>query len=430
MTNVAFLVFAAMTIMSWSILFTLDRSGDVHASKRPYPPYIYINDFTQFYAVAKLASSAERTKLYDAQTQDRYMNEVLAPMGLHTTNIDYGQNVPWFFCMAIPFTLLSLSSAFWTFNILGTIFGTGGVILICRLLRKLTWKQTVLITLGCHAALPAWFALQHGNTSYYLLGWACIHILAFTERRDILAGVSLGMVAQKPQYAIPIAIAAVRYRRWKVLLTAFLVQVALWSAAAAIVGPQNIINYPHILFSTDTNSHLDGMYPLQMVSIRAVIAALISEKASMPAACAIFFASCCALLFMWSRVKADQLYRQQWAWALTIMAMLVISPHTSLYDVLLLSIPAIMTLPLRPARSNTIATEATGETTSTAPQPAARVWSYMLMAYPIVSWVLYFSEEHGAMIFQHWRLVCANIILLITLTVAYSFQFAKGSKQE
>jgi hypothetical protein len=416
MKNLALFVFAVMTILSWSILFTMDRSGDVHASKRPYPPYIYINDFTQFYAVAKLAASPDRTRIYEPEIQDRSMNEVLKPLGLQTTAIDYGQNVPWFFCIVIPFTLLPLSAAFWAFNILGTIFGTTGLVLVCRYLKQLTWKQTILIVLGCYAALPAWFALQHGNTSYYLLGWACIHIFAFTKRRDILAGISLGMVAQKPQYAIPIAIAAVRYRRWKMLITAFLVQVVLWSAAAAIVGPHNIINYPHILFSTDTNSKLDGMYPLQMVSIRAVIAALVSEKASMPAACAIFFVSCGGLLYMWSRIKADNLYQQQWAWALTIMAMLVVSPHTSLYDVLLLSIPAIMTLPI------------------TRPEPlfaAPRIWSYMLMAYPFVSWILYFVEEHGSMIFQHWRLVSANIIMLITLTAAYLTQFAaKGSSKQ
>jgi hypothetical protein len=403
----ACLFFGLMTITHWGLLAKLESTGDVYASKRPYPPYLYVSDFTQFYAVGKLAASSERALVYDPQAQDRYLNQVIAP--LHTTKICYGQNVPWFFMLMAPFTSWPLRQAYFLYCALGIVFGSLGLALVLRSLRKLPWLETCAMVLACNAAMPAWFALNHGNTSYYLLGFACLYVTSLRAEKDWIAGLALALLAQKPQYAIPASLPAFRFQRWKLIGAAAAVEFAIWVGSALYLGPENILNYPKTLFSTDTNSNLDGMYPRQMVSVRAMYATFISEHASMPLACATFALGLLLLFWMWLKVKKDDARQFRWAMAVTVMAMLVMSPHTSMYDVLLLSLPVVLTLPVE----------------SEVKKPAAAsAWTWLIAGYPFTSWFLYLIED-PMVPFQHRYIAFFNVLLLAILVLSYFNLFGR-----
>lgn len=396
-------------LFGWLAWAQLEKTTDLYAAKRPYPPYLYISNFTQFYAMGKLAASPQKTQIYDAVTQDKFMNDVLEPLHLHTTRVNFGQNVPWFFCLMVPFSLLPLRVAFYLYCILGVAFSAVGLTLVGKDLCKATSGQIAILVLGALSSIPAWICLQRGNTSYFLLGWACIYVWALFRKKNTVAGVALALLAQKPQYAIPLAVPALSFKRWSLLAVAAGSEAVLYILAGLHLGANNILNYPTMLVSADTNSKFDGMYPLQMVSVRAIFASLFSQHLSMPLACATFAVSLCVLLWMWLKVSADDAKQYHWAMAVTIVTMLVVSPHTSLYDVLLLSLPALLTI------------QVAGD------KPRTMTWTVLMASYPVTSWIMYLTENRQVQ-FQHQALTYFDVILLLVVAVTYIRLFVARAK--
>ncbi len=401
------LVCISLIALSWVALAQLEKSGDIYSSRRPYPPYLYIGDFPQFYSLGQIAASSDRFQIYDPATQDRYLNAILSPN--HTTKMYYNFNLPWLFVLMIPFSWLPFRLSYLVFCILCVVFGSTGLALVAKKIRSMTWLQTACLVLAANASVPAWLALEHGNTSYYLVGYASIYFWAMTKRRDFIAGIAFAFLFQKPQYVLPLAFPALRFGRWKLLFTAAFCELALLALAAFVIGPANVISYPFTLFQHDTTQDYDGCYPLQMVSVRAIYAAVFSEAACMPLSWGTFFVGAGCLGYLWMKVKPDNEIQIRWAMAVTISAMLVMSPHTYPYDLLYLALAAALTLPKSMSEFKL--------------QPIfAKLWTTMLIVSPVATWGFYLTEN--GMGFQHKLLSIFSVCLLVTVAAAYRQQFS------
>lgn len=355
--------------------------------------------------MGKLVGSEERHKAYDPDTQDRFLNEVIAP--LKTTKVYFAQNVPWLFCFMVPFSALPLKTSYLVWSVLGVLCGSTLLSFLAFKTRSMTPLAIALIVLGTNACQPAWLALQHGNTAWFLVGALSLCCFGLLKNNDIAGGAGLAFLGQKPQYALLMAIPALRFARWKLLFVAAAIEVSLWLLAMLNVGVTNVIDYPRMLMSVDVNRSFDGMYPMQMVCLRAFFAAHISEATCMPLALAVFALAILALSFLWWKTRRDDTMNVRWALALTIYASVVVSPHTYLYDVLLLSVAAVLTLPdklqLRDPRGALFTT-----------------WNCLLVFYPLTSWFLYLSESAKSA-FQHESLASFNLVLLLMASISYLF---------
>lgn len=353
--------------------------------------------------MGKLVASPERQQLYDPQVQDRYLNEIIAP--LKTTKVYFAQNVPWLFCAMVPFSLLPFESSYILWSMLGIAAGSAGLGLIALRSREMPPMAVVLIVIGVNASLPAWFANQHGNTAWYLLGALSIYCLSFLKKHDIAGGIALALLAQKPQYAILFALPALRFRRWKLLCIAATAELALWSIAAYNVGLSNVIGYPKMLMSVDADQSFDGMYPMLMVCLRAFFAAHISQADCMHWALLCYALGLFAFFFLWTKVDWSNEVQVRWALALTVCANLILSPHTYLYDVLLISVAAVLTIPPTLEFRNL-------------QSPFMTAWNFLFLSYPLTSWMLYLSESPTTA-FQHEILASFNIVLLVVGAISY-----------
>ena len=412
------LVFCMMTVFSWLTLCTLAKDHKLIVFTKVESPYLYISDFTSYYAMAKLASSPKRTLLYDPKVQDEFVNQVISPF--HTHKVFYGQYLPWFYSLIVPFTWLHHIEAFVLFNILTVIFASASIALLGNSeLKENNFKNIFLITAiviaGINASLPFWQALFRGNSILFAVGLFSLYCFGLNKHKDILSGFALALLCYKPQFAVMASIPAFRYRRWKLLITAFIVEFLLFLFAAIQVGFNNVINFPTILFTVEKNCDFDGIYVLQHVNLRAFYAAYISQNHSMIVSIITYLAVLILLFWLWSTIQPSNLKLKRWALAITTMSALVMSPHTLLYDLSLLSIAIVLTLPdWQISRKNIVLS----------------IWFVLMTIYPFVSWYLHIIEPlHTHDSFQHQYSALFNLVLLVSLCLGY-FSIKQKAKTE
>lgn len=178
---------------------------------------------------------------------------------------------------------------------------------------------------------------QNGFLTAGLIGLVCL----FIEKRQVLAGLALGLMVIKPHLAIAFAVYAVLTRRWIVVLTAGTVVLTSSLVCTAIFGFQvwtGLLQGVH-----DSAIFLErGYYPLyRMISLYAAL-----RTAGLPAWAAFMGQAMVAASAL--AIMAIALYREfptRWTLGLTAMVSVAISPYVYDYDFPIFGIGLALLLP-------------------------------------------------------------------------------------
>jgi hypothetical protein len=178
---------------------------------------------------------------------------------------------------------------------------------------------------------------QNGFLTAGLIGLVCL----FIEKRQVLAGLALGLMVIKPHLAIAFAVYAVLTRRWIVILTAGTVVLTSSLACTAIFGFQiwtGLLQSVH-----DSAIFLErGYYPLyRMISFYAAL-----RTAELPAWAAFMGQAMVAASAL--AIIAIALYREfptRCTLGLTAMVSVAISPYVYDYDFPIFGIGLALLLP-------------------------------------------------------------------------------------
>ncbi|MGE4482671.1 glycosyltransferase family 87 protein [Acidocella sp.] len=128
----------------------------------------------------------------------------------------------------MPFALLPLKAGFW-------IWRAFCLIVAACLLRaaRVNWK---VVGLGL-ASPAAWYDFANGQNGT-LTGTILLVALLSARRRPIMAGVCAGVLTIKPHLGLPIVIAAIRLRGWKLIGCASLIALGLAAVASILWGKE------------------------------------------------------------------------------------------------------------------------------------------------------------------------------------------------
>jgi hypothetical protein len=178
---------------------------------------------------------------------------------------------------------------------------------------------------------------QNGFLTAGLIGLVCL----FIEKRQVLAGLALGLMVIKPHLAIAFAVYAVLTRRWIAVLTAGTVVLTSSLVCTAIFGFQiwtGLLQSVH-----DSAIFLErGYYPLfRMISFYAAL-----RTAGLPAWAAFMGQAMVAVSAL--GIMAIALYREfpaRWTLGLTAMVSVAVSPYAYDYDFPIFGIGLALLLP-------------------------------------------------------------------------------------
>jgi hypothetical protein len=118
------------------------------------------------------------------------------------------------------------------------------------------WQYLPAAILGCF--LPITMALLQGQSSILLLSTVILVGVRLERGQDAWAGFFLGLICTKFQYAVPIALLFLVWRRWRfvggfAISTAFVTAISLW-----VTGIAGLMSYAHF-----TNKHERALFPAE-----------------------------------------------------------------------------------------------------------------------------------------------------------------------
>lgn len=340
-------------------------------------------DFLGYYRSAKIVLSEDRSRIYDRELQLKYFNSLGAAQ--QSTEFIYSQNPPFFFLLLAPFALLPLNLSFKLWIALSVLSTLAAVYLLLKVLHETKTSTAIFYTSAALLSAPGWICIAVGQMSWFMTALFALFFWAIRARKDLFCGIVLALSTSKFQYVFIMATALLGRRQWKALAYALLSELILLGGSAAVIGLNNVINYPLLLMNAETTRDYAGVFPEYMISLRGVFSLFFDRHAALLSSSILMFAGLLPLTMLWWQEKRLE-SRQSFAWAsaITICAALLLSAHTHIYDDLLLLIAAAATLPMI-HHLNSIDGDLSSGTTHGV---AAKLWSAALLSFPFLSWML------------------------------------------
>ncbi|UWX58030.1 DUF2029 domain-containing protein [Chlorobaculum sp. MV4-Y] len=139
--------------------------------------------------------------------------------------------LPWFYpppfyLVVLPLALLPFLAAYWTF----TLSTLGGYFLV---LRRIVRGKTAMWCLAGFSGL--WINLFHGHNAFLTAALAGAALLS-VERRPVLAGVFIGLLAIKPHLAILFPVVLLAIGAWRTLITAVVTVIIFMAIGTVTLG--------------------------------------------------------------------------------------------------------------------------------------------------------------------------------------------------
>ncbi len=340
-------------------------------------PQLLQADFVRFYTCGKMAQSEDRHKVYDDQVQLKWLNKVLSPEKVDEP--PFIQYPPIVFLIFMPLAYFPPLVAYNLWNFLTVALGAFA---LSRLIPKNTKiKSNLVMAIMIVAAISsagAFNAFRAGQVNFLQFAAIAFFWVFWFEKRDILAGAVIAITILKPQYSAICLIPALAQGRWKVLITAALTIVLLLAASAMLIGPENIIGYPQVLLRIEGSQQDLSVLPRDMYCLRGPLSWILPLDWAFRLCVLLWFAGVGVMFFAWRAVPAGAGFRQRMLVALTVLWALLFSPHAHSYDMLLVALPAVLTLPfISPYRAWGL-------------KPLNwKVWNLAFLFFPVIAWTFF-----------------------------------------
>lgn len=330
-----------------------------------------VTDYAQDYQMGVIARSEERFQAYDPDVQNRVLDRIAYPMPPQKDQTFILQTMPYYFVFMAPWSLLPLRESYYAFYAAMLVCTTASIYTLARKAGGMSLFATLVLLTVFLTSGPTIYALRIGQAVLFLLPLLCCFFYFWLKERPLLAGLCLGLATIRPQYSVIFLAPALMRKQWKMLAAFAVTEAVLLVVSALTLGMHNVINYPAILFHHDTREGYLGVNPQLMISLRGVLTGM-PQPVVLAVTCAIFAVVFFVLLKVFS-LKQSQKVSDSWLLSLVLLVAMIVAPHSHYYDVVLLAIPAALTL------SNQAKLEVGGG-------PAYTVWRMCFFAAPVLGY--------------------------------------------
>lgn len=376
-------------------------------------------DFCKFYSAAEVMASGRGHKLYDPYLQRQYLTKLIYPTVPGPVQELNGQPAwepqaeqpPFFLALYTPLTLIPPPVGLAIATLVFWLAGLSGLLFLSNAAQTLNRTQVFIVFLLASGSLPGIWNFVLGQESWLIVAVVSIYLAFSLKHQDKAAGWMLAFSAIKLQYAPFLGLAPVMLGRGRLLISLligalFLLIVSFWLTGEAL------LSYPKLILTRAGNRAYAGG-DITMPTLRGLLSATAPQWHPILVGTVLCIIALVALAALWRQTKrtgADQ----RWAWAITIVAATLFNPHTARYDLLLLTIPAVLTLTsldcFKPETSI-----------------AARLWKIVLVLYPGLSLSIHLSSMPEAL--KTALSVFIQLLLLATAIQCWT-STAQSSNQE
>ena len=290
------------------------------------------NDFTFYYAAARLGLAHGWDHLYDLKLQQAQLDAIGS--GITVAQLARFVSPPPLAWLVVPLTLLPYQVAYWTWSALLV----GALALAWRLAAPGNGRARVIFLVAAVGWLPVIYGLQLGQPALFVAAAVAASYVLLRRNLDWSAGAVLAVLILKPQLAILVPAALLVTGRWRAFLASALVLGALAIASVVALGPTGVSDYEGILsFATTVPQNQSQTLAGWIHNLEAtrVVQALIAVWAL-------------ALAYRWRKGAVETVF------AIALVGGLAASPYVHYDDLTMLGL-AILLFMRRPCPRGTYA---------------------------------------------------------------------------
>lgn len=349
-------------------------------------------DYFKYYQCGAMALSVDRFDVYDPAVQMHWYNRIIYP--LRVNSMAYNQYSPVCFLLMIPLALFPLDAGYYIW-VAGTLaFGILGLYFLLRVLGVPFLKQRLTgLIIACLSSYPAFQGFQLGQSSWFLIGCLSFLFYGLIAHKSVLSGLMCALTIIKPQYGLFISVLLFGKKRFRSLAYAALFSTLLLLLCTFVIGWENVLYYPKIVMDAETSTRVFGVFQENMICLRGILSRLLPHSLLMETLFGIEIVSC---VLLWRQISLSP-PEENWSWiiAITILMVLIFSPHVHIYDSQLIIIAAVATLGQKAGIS------------------LFRIWSALLWLYPLFSWTVFLILNIPGGDIQNYPLVFLSYHLLL-----------------
>jgi glycosyl transferase family 87 len=298
-------------------------------------------DFTTFYAAGRILSSGDSSRLYDSALQ-RQVEQEFAPQPVSHKGLLPYLHPPIEAVIFLPLAKLPYFDAYLLWDAISVLAMAVALLILRQHLPRVRGEPAWLLILAGMAFFPVFTALLQGQDDILLFLFFALSYSAMKRNSDFAAGCWLGLATFRFQIVLPLILILVLRKAWRTLSGFTLVAGLMGLASIAVVGWQAALHYPSYVMQTSRIA-VGPIVPELMPNLRGLVDVVSGHPDSYPVSIGITVLLSAGLLWVVSkRWKTSLPDLVDLSWSLGIIAALLASYYTYLYDLSLLLIPVLL----------------------------------------------------------------------------------------
>jgi hypothetical protein len=306
-------------------------------------------DYAPFWAAGQAVLTAGPAASYDLETLTRLAAPLQSSLGPQSSGLAVAPGLypPIFFVLLAPFALLPGPVSFVAWTITQAALG---IYVVASLARRFPARR-FLVAAVAFFSFPLTLVLFFGQST--ILPLVALHeaVRNFERGREFRAGLWLGTLFIKPQYALVFPLILIYKRRWRALAGMVACLIPLGVSSILFLGAEGIANYRELsgLYSGFRQTYL-SVHPHDMINWRGLLVNLAPQLSETQGQATTLAVSACTLLLLipiwrgrWAP-RADRFAMQLLA---TMIIVLITSYHSHIHGAALLIVPGMMVVTCR-----------------------------------------------------------------------------------
>ncbi len=310
-------------------------------------------DFSSFYAAVKMIQEGQGPQLYNIAAQGHYQSSLFPEVTTRSGTLLF-LHPPFEALPYIPLAYLSYPVAYVVCLMINVLLLLVTVAVLSPYMANLKalWKPfPVLLFLGF---FPVFIDLLQGQDSIWLLLAFALAFDSLKKGNETRGGIFLGFALFKFQYALPLLVPFVLWRRWKVVGGFAITGIVLLLLSLPVTGIQGLLSYTSFLFGLTrvlASQHIQsvvGILSNTMPNIHGIVEMVI-PKLFHSVLQKIIVVLLSGLAVLWATVRWP-LNRSlsethfDLGYSLALVMAILVSYHLLLHDLSLLLIPFLLVL--------------------------------------------------------------------------------------
>ncbi len=310
-------------------------------------PYFFL-DYTRYYMFAKIINIGQGHNIFSPDLQKTVFQSLIYPARPYEYYTDYP---PFVGIVFLPLLLLNFNYGYIFFTVFSLLFFFWSLLKFRQKFNGLAHGNIVVFCLGVFACLPTMYDILLGQINFLIVTSLSLFLIAVVFSKQVVYALTTLLIICKPHYYCLFYLLSLVKAKYKLFLASLLIILGLIFLSVWFCGTKATLNYPKILYDIHAKFQYQGIpipvfttHTKYIISLRCLFNVFFAKGIANLVSIVIYGLGIMSALAVFYQTKWKDSQNLNWSIASVVLIFLVTSPHCFAQDLIILALPAILTL--------------------------------------------------------------------------------------